>query len=147
MGWERKKKVREDIAERGYFQWNLIRSLAFGERDWIVLCAIFFLLSPTRDFLTITGFSAMALGIFFLGPVFGMCIHLMTKFLYFRRKKAGTLPTSQKELYRITWLANAICAPMIILFGWLAFDLFYQTVEDLVRTASDTATAAQSLTQ
>ena len=68
MGRLRKKKMREDIAERGYFQWNLIRSLAFGERDWIVLCAIFFVLSDTREFLSVTGFCAMMLGVFFLGP-------------------------------------------------------------------------------
>lgn len=137
----RRKKIHEDIAERSYFQWNLIRSLAFGERDWIVLCAVFFLLSGTRDFLTVTGFSAMLMGIFFLGPVFGMFIHLTTKFLYFRRKKAGTLPKTRKELYRITWVANAICAPVIILLGWFAFDLFYQSVESIVKTTVGTVTA------
>ncbi|MBW7910745.1 MAG: hypothetical protein H3C49_05655 [Alphaproteobacteria bacterium] len=143
MGRLRKKKMREDIAERGYFQWNLIRSLAFGERDWIVLCSIFFVLSDTREFLSVTGFCAMMLGVFFLGPVFGMAIHLTTKFLYFRRKKAGELPQTKEGLFRLTWAANAICAPLIILTGWFAFDLFYQSVDSIVKTVTDTTAAAR----
>ena len=145
MGWLKKKKIQADIAERSYLQWNLIRSLAFGERDWITLCAIFFLLSEKREFLSITGFSAMALGIFFLGPVFGMFIHMTTKLIYFRRKKAGTLPKTSEALLRLTWLANAFCAPVIIGLGWLAFDLFYLTVEGIVNTFNTTAEAAQNL--
>lgn len=147
MGWLKRKKIHADIAERSYLQWNLIRSLAFGERDWITLCAIFFLLSGTREFLSITGFSAMALGIFFLGPVFGMFIHMMTKLIYFRRKKAGTLPKTADQLMRLTWMANLICAPVIIGLGWLAFDLFYLTIDGLVQTFENTAEAAQSIVQ
>lgn len=143
MGWLRKKKIHADIAERGYLQWNLIRSLAFGERDWIVLCAVFFLLSGTREFLSITGFCAMMLGVFFLGPVFGMAIHLMTKLLYFRRKKAGKLPQTKQGMLRLTWIANAICAPVIIIVGWFAFDLFYQSVDSILKTVTDTTAAAR----
>lgn len=143
MGWLRKKKIHADIAERGYLQWNLIRSLAFGERDWIVHCAVFFLLSGTREFLSITGFCAMMLGVFFLGPVFGMAIHLMTKLLYFRRKKAGKLPQTKQGMLRLTWIANAICAPVIIIVGWFAFDLFYQSVDSILKTVTDTTAAAR----
>lgn len=143
MGWLRKKKIHADIAERGYLQWNLIRSLAFGERDWIVLCAVFFLLSGTREFLSITGFCAMMLGVFFLGPVFGMAIHLMTKLLYFCRKKAGKLPQTKQGMLRLTWIANAICAPVIIIVGWFAFDLFYQSVDSILKTVTDTTAAAR----
>ena len=143
MGWLRKKKIHADIAERGYLQWNLIRSLAFGERDWIVLCAVFFLLSGTREFLSITGFCAMMLGVFFLGPVFGMAIHLTTKLLYFRRKKAGKLPQTKAGILRLTWIANAICAPVIIIVGWFAFDLFYQSVDSILKTVTDTTAAAR----
>lgn len=143
MGWLRKKKTHADIAERGYLQWNLIRSLAFGERDWIVLCAVFFLLSGTREFLSITGFCAMMLGVFFLGPVFGMAIHLTTKLLYFRRKKAGKLPQTKQGMLRLTWIANAICAPVIIIVGWFAFDLFYQSVDSILKTVTDTTAAAR----
>lgn len=143
MGWLRKKKIHADIAERGYLQWNLIRSLAFGERDWIVLCAVFFLLSGTREFLSITGFCAMMLGVFFLGPVFGMAIHLTTKLLYFRRKKAGKLPQTKQGMLRLTWIANAICAPTIIIVGWFAFDLFYQSVDSILKTVTDTTAAAR----
>lgn len=143
MGWLRKKKIHADIAERGYLQWNLIRSLAFGERDWIVLCAVFFLLSGTREFLSITGFCAMMLGVFFLGPVFGMAIHLTTKLLYFRRKKAGKLPQTKQGMLRLTWIANAICAPVIIIVGWFAFDLFYQSVDSILKTVTDTTAAAR----
>lgn len=142
MGWLRKKKIHAEIAERSYLQWNLIRSLAFGERDWITLCAVFFLLSDTRAFLTVTGFCAMALGIFFLGPVFGTGIHLLTKLIYFRRKKAGSLPATVQGLKRLTWIANLMCAPLIIGMGWVAFDLFYETVESLVKAAQDTAAGA-----
>ncbi|MDY0008117.1 MAG: hypothetical protein RBS08_00290 [Bdellovibrionales bacterium] len=141
MGWKRKQKIHADIAQRSYFQWNLIRSLAFGERDWIVLCAVFFVLSAEREFLSVTGFCAMLMGIFFLGPIFGMFIHLTTKFLYFHRKKRGTLPQTPEGLRRITWVANAICAPVIIILGWYAFDLFYQSVESIVKAGSDTAQA------
>lgn len=147
MGWLKRKKIQADIAERSYLQWNLIRSLAFGERDWITLCAIFFLLSEKREFLSVTGFSAMALGVFFLGPVFGMFIHMMTKLIYFRRKKAGTLPRTSDALMRLTWMANLICAPMIVGLGWLAFDLFYLTIEGLVKTFETTAEAAQNIVQ
>jgi len=143
MGWQRKKKIHADIAERGYFQWNLIRSLAFGERDWLALCTVWFLMSETRDFLTVTGFCAVLMGVFFLGPVFGMFIHLMTKLLYFRRKAAGKLPQTPEGLRRITWAANAICAPVIILLGWYAFDLFYQSVDSIIKMGSDTAASAR----
>lgn len=141
MGWKRKQKIHADIAQRSYFQWNLIRSLAFGERDWIVLCAIFFVMSAEREFLSVTGFCAMLMGIFFLGPIFGMFIHLTTKFLYFRRKKRGALPQTVQGLNRITWVANAICAPVIIILGWYAFDLFYLSVDSIVKVGSDTAQA------
>lgn len=147
MGWLKRKKIHAEIAERSYLQWNMIRSLAFGERDWITLCAIFFVLDKDREFLSVTGFSAMALGVFFLGPVFGIFIHMMTKFIYFRRKKAETLPKTSEGLLRLTWVANAICAPVIIGLGWLAFDLFYQTVDGLVKSFVTTAAAAQDLVQ
>ncbi|HRJ65832.1 MAG TPA: hypothetical protein PLW48_01730, partial [Alphaproteobacteria bacterium] len=72
-----------------------------------------------------------------------MAIHLTTKFLYFRRKKAGKLPQTKEGLFRLTWVANAICAPLIILTGWFAFDLFYQSVDSIVKTVTDTTAAAR----
>ena len=37
-------KMKADLTESAYFQWAMIRAMAFGERDWIVLCSIMFLL-------------------------------------------------------------------------------------------------------
>lgn len=129
---ERRRKMQAEMTERSYLQWTLIRALVFGERDWFLICAILFFLSDTRDFLTVSGITCFLLGAFLLGPVFGIFIYLASKFEYFRLKGNNALPTTEEGMKKITWIGNAYCAPVIILLGWLGFDLFYQSVESVI---------------
>lgn len=126
----RRIKTRRDVEERSYLQYNLIRSLAFGERDWIVLYSLFCALSPApRDFWTIAGGVGFIAGLFLLGPIYGVFIHLVTKIFYNRLRKKGIQPGARSP---ITWYANATCAPVIIGISWLMFDLWFDSVASIL---------------
>lgn len=135
----RKKKIQADMFERSYLEWNLMRSLAFGERDWILICAVMFLISDTRDFLTWSGFICMWLGIFFLGPTYGFFIHLVSKRIYFYGKARGVMPKTVAAAKKITWQATAVVFPFALFLSWHAVNLYY---ESLVSMSSWSTTPA-----
>jgi len=122
----------QDLNQRGYLQWALIRTLAFGERDWMAISAILFLIDSKKEFLSIAGFSAFLMGLFFVGPVFGMI-------LFFSQKAAMAVVKSQKRLEilplpvmrRLTWAVNIFWFPIFFFVSYHAFGLFYEGYDSL----------------
>lgn len=134
-----KRKAQAEMFERSYLEWNLLRSLAFGERDWILICAVLFLLSDTRDFLTIAGFICMGLGIFFLAPVYGFFIHQVSKNIYRNGKAQGVMPKTVAAAKKITWKANGYLFPVMLIVSVLAVELFYDGYASLTQWANTPA--------
>jgi uncharacterized protein (DUF2062 family) len=97
-----------------------------------MLSAIMFLLSDARDFLTVAGLSCFALGVMLLGPIFGILIYFCSKLIYFRLKKQQKLPRTPRGIKMLTWLANALCFPVILFLSWQTFNLFYETYDSLM---------------
>lgn len=137
MTAQRKRKAQSEMIERSYLQWNLLRSLAFGERDWILLCSVMFWLSDTRDFLTWAGMLCMLLGMFFLGPIYGYFIHLISKLIYFRRKAKGRLPKTIDAAKKYTWWATIVMIPFMVVISWYAFELYYESFDSLAKWSAE----------
>jgi hypothetical protein len=127
-------KRRAHFAEETYKQWAMIRALAFAERDWIFCCTIIFLLNKTFVFLSLPGLVAFFLGLFFVGPIVGMCLHATQLYFYKRRKESGAA-LDQKFLQRMTWKANAIWLPVMALLAYGTIDLFYQMQAEVLSAA------------
>lgn len=137
MDAARKRKNQSEMIERSYLQWNLMRSLAFGERDWILLCSILFWLSDTRDFLSWTGVTLMLLGIFFIGPVYGYFIHLISKAIYLRNKARGRLPKTIEAAKKYTWWATLVMMPFMVATSWYGFELYYESFDSLAKWSAE----------
>jgi len=128
-----KRKAQAEMFERSYLQWSLLRALAFAERDWILICATLFLLSETRDFLTVAGMTCMALGIFILAPVYGLFLYLAGKRIYLRGKARGVMPKTVAAAKKITWQANACVFPAMLVVSVLAVNLYYDGYHSLTQ--------------
>jgi hypothetical protein len=128
---------KDYLAEQSYFQWALIRGLAFGERDWIVICSLLLVFDRKKEFLTIPGVTCFIMGLMFLGPVFGILIYFVSKRIYCWRKKRARLPRTIGGLQLITWKANLICAPLIVSVSWLMFNLFYESYDGMKQLLLD----------
>lgn len=137
MDAQRRRKNQSEMIERSYLQWNLMRSLAFGERDWILLCSVMFLLSDTRDFLSWAGMLLMLLGMFFLGPVYGYFIHLISKAIYLRNKAKGRMPKTIEAAKKYTWWATLVMMPFMVVTSWYAFDLYYESFDSLAKWSAE----------
>ena len=124
-----KNKNSEKWSEAAYFQWMLIRSLILGVCNWIIISAGLFLISAQRDLLTVSGLSYFIIGGIFLGPVFGIFIHFMNKFIFLRLKTKRKMPTTMWKLTPITFIANAIIFPLLLFLNWLTFSLFYESYD------------------
>lgn len=138
-----KRKAQAEMFEHSYLEWNLLRSLAFAERDWILICAALFMLSDTREFLTVAGFICMGLGIFFLAPVYGFFLHLVGKRIYRHGKARGVMPKTVAAAKKITWQANAYVFPVMLVVSWLAVDLYYDGYHSLAQWTNTPALPQQ----
>ena len=126
-----RKKAQAEMFEHSYLEWNLLRSLAFGERDWIIICAILFMLSDTRDFLTVAGIICMGLGICFLAPIYGFFMHVVGKAIYRSGKARGVMPKTVAAAKKITWQATAVVFPFALFLSWQAVNLYYESLASM----------------
>jgi hypothetical protein len=131
MIFHRMRLPRNELAEQSFFQWSLIRALAFGERDWMVICGFLLLINKKREFLSVPGASCFVVGVLILGSIFGMLISFVSNRLYFRMKKKGKIPKTIGGLKLITWKANMICFPLIWLVSWGFFSLYYESYSSM----------------
>lgn len=138
-----RKKAQAEMFEHSYLEWNLLRSLAFGERDWIIICAILFMLSDTRDFLTVAGIICMGLGICFLAPIYGFFMHVVGKAIYRSGKARGVMPKTVAAAKNITWKANAYLFPVMLIVSWLAVDFYYDSYASVTQWSNTPATEQQ----
>ena len=138
-----KRNAQAEMFEHSYLEWNLLRSLAFGERDWILICTVLFLISDTRDFVTVAGMICMGLGIFFLAPVYGFFMHLVSKSIYRKDKARGVMPQTVAAAKKITWKANAYLFPVMLVVSWLAVDSFYDGYASLTQWSNTSAMQQQ----
>jgi|GEM_PF-1663858 len=132
MDAAQKRKVQADMFEHSYLEWSLLRSLAFGERDWIWMCSLLFWLDPKREVLSWPGGIGMALGIFFIGPIYGFFIYWLGKRIFLYRKKRGHLPKTVKDAKGITWISTILLMPFMVLISWQSFDLYFQSYDSVV---------------
>jgi hypothetical protein len=132
MDAAQKRKVQADMFEHSYLEWNLMRSLAFGERDWILMCSVLFWLDQKRELLSWAGGIGMTLGIFFIGPIYGFFIYWLGKRIFLYRKKRGHLPKTVKDAKGITWISTIILLPFMALISWQSYDLYFQSYDSVV---------------
>ena len=133
-------RLQADFSERSYYQWLLMRCLAFGERDWMLAASVLFVIDKNREFLSIPGFVLFMAGLIFMGPVFGILIFYNNKALYLYRKRRGTLPADFKGLKRMSLRINLYWLPFVFAFSYYGFNLFYETYADLTKPLTSIST-------
>ena len=129
----RSSRLKEEITKQRNMQVALLRCVGAGEWDWIVISAVLFFLSDSRDFLSISGALCFVTGMIFLAPVFGIFIYLVSQLIYALRKSATRTP----NLRRITHIAHALCFPAVLFLSWQMFDLFHGSYDSLVLSITD----------
>ena len=129
MSVTRKKK----FIEQSYQQWMLIRALAFAERDWFLASIVIFWAKESFVFISFAGLMAFFVGVLFIAPVIGICLHTTQMIFYRRSMRAHGDRMNIAHFKKTTWKANIIWLPIVCMLCYGVTDLFFDMRDDMVK--------------
>lgn len=118
--WE----MTRQFAERSLSQWSLAASLAYAERAGVLICALLFFVSKSRDFWTFWGLAFVIAHLFILSPVYGILIYLSERLAYQARRWIKRPIVSMGQFKTLGRAVHIFWLPLMWLISWELFEIF-----------------------